>query len=263
MIPALNRDGDILSDFVLPLFGSIAGSESLVVAFVDDYTPEGDHGRGGTRHRAVAGRKEHREPARDDPRRRRAAHPHGRATRQAAAGRAIREAALEAVAAGIRTADLGGHSSTTEYTEEVISRTRQKLEVWATLGRGLVPCAPTSRASTRASPARCGRWRRRPRQRVRDRDHVPVPHHLPAQRARVLGCDRRASWRRWERDRARRGPRSSGRSSTVSAGAMTLVGALGISASATASIPFVEEPWQAYVAACSWASGSGCSGRAS
>ncbi len=29
VIPALNRDGDILSDLVLPLFGSIAGSESL------------------------------------------------------------------------------------------------------------------------------------------------------------------------------------------------------------------------------------------
>ena len=36
MIPALNRDGDILSDLVLPLFGSIAGSESLLVAFDDD-----------------------------------------------------------------------------------------------------------------------------------------------------------------------------------------------------------------------------------
>src|ERR1041384_2984628 len=33
VIPALNRDGDILSDRVLPLFGSIAGSESMLVAF--------------------------------------------------------------------------------------------------------------------------------------------------------------------------------------------------------------------------------------
>ena len=33
VIPALNRDGDILSDLVLPLFGSIAGSESMLVAF--------------------------------------------------------------------------------------------------------------------------------------------------------------------------------------------------------------------------------------
>ena len=39
VIPALNRDGDILSDLVLPLFGSIAGSESLLVAFGDDYIP--------------------------------------------------------------------------------------------------------------------------------------------------------------------------------------------------------------------------------
>ena len=39
VIPALNRDGDILSDLVLPLFGSIAGSESLLVAINPDYTP--------------------------------------------------------------------------------------------------------------------------------------------------------------------------------------------------------------------------------
>src|SRR5437660_5080245 len=39
VIPALNRDGDILSDLVLPLFGSIAGSESLIVAFGEDYVP--------------------------------------------------------------------------------------------------------------------------------------------------------------------------------------------------------------------------------
>ncbi len=36
VIPSLNRDGDILSDLVLPLFGSIAGAESLLVAFDDD-----------------------------------------------------------------------------------------------------------------------------------------------------------------------------------------------------------------------------------
>src|SRR5438094_8799280 len=40
VIPSLNRDGDILSDLVLPLFGSIAGSESLVVAFEDDLAPQ-------------------------------------------------------------------------------------------------------------------------------------------------------------------------------------------------------------------------------
>src|SRR6184192_4390527 len=39
VIPALNRDGDILSDLVLPLFGSIAGSESLLVAFDEEFQP--------------------------------------------------------------------------------------------------------------------------------------------------------------------------------------------------------------------------------
>ena len=33
VIPALNRDGDCLSDLVMQLFGSIAGAESLVLAF--------------------------------------------------------------------------------------------------------------------------------------------------------------------------------------------------------------------------------------
>jgi len=35
-IPALNRDGDLLSDLVLPLFGSIAGAESVLLALDDD-----------------------------------------------------------------------------------------------------------------------------------------------------------------------------------------------------------------------------------
>lgn len=132
VIPALNRDGDILSDFVLPLFGSIAGSESLVVAFGDDYAPraimaEAAHGTAP----ALFGKNIANPLAMilagaallthmDDP-------------AAATAGRAIREAALEAVAAGIRTADLGGHATTIEYTDEVIDRTRQKLEVWASL----------------------------------------------------------------------------------------------------------------------------------
>ena len=50
-----------------------------------------------------------------------------------AAGRAIREACLEAVADGVRTADLGGSAGTSEFTDEVIRRTRTKLEVWSTL----------------------------------------------------------------------------------------------------------------------------------
>ena len=39
VIPALNRDGDCLSDFVMPMFGSIAGAESVLLAFDDDYEP--------------------------------------------------------------------------------------------------------------------------------------------------------------------------------------------------------------------------------
>jgi isocitrate dehydrogenase (NAD+) len=49
------------------------------------------------------------------------------------AGRAIREACIETVAEGVRTADLGGHAATDEFTDEVIRRTKQKLEVWAAL----------------------------------------------------------------------------------------------------------------------------------
>ncbi len=37
VIPALNRDGDCLSDLVLPMFGSIAGAESVLLAFDEEY----------------------------------------------------------------------------------------------------------------------------------------------------------------------------------------------------------------------------------
>jgi isocitrate/isopropylmalate dehydrogenase len=40
---------------------------------------------------------------------------------------AIREACLEAVGAGVRTADLGGDAGTSAFTDEVICRTRSKL----------------------------------------------------------------------------------------------------------------------------------------
>jgi isocitrate/isopropylmalate dehydrogenase len=48
---------------------------------------------------------------------------------EARAALAIRESCLEAVAAGVRTADLGGHSGTSEFTDEVIRRTKRKLHV--------------------------------------------------------------------------------------------------------------------------------------
>jgi isocitrate/isopropylmalate dehydrogenase len=51
------------------------------------------------------------------------------------ASRAIYEAVFEAVSDGMKTADLGGHASTTEFTSEVIRRVGTKLEVWSTLGQ--------------------------------------------------------------------------------------------------------------------------------
>jgi isocitrate/isopropylmalate dehydrogenase len=50
------------------------------------------------------------------------------------ASRAIRESCLEAVSQGVRTADLGGHAGTTEFTTDVVGRVRTKIEVWSSLG---------------------------------------------------------------------------------------------------------------------------------
>jgi isocitrate/isopropylmalate dehydrogenase len=131
VIPALNRDGDILSDLVLPLFGSIAGSESLLVAFGEDYETralmaEAAHGTAPS----LQGKDVANPMAMILAGAALLSHAGGEAQQ---AGRAIREACLEAVSQGIRTADLGGHAGTTEFTDEVITRTRSKLEVWATL----------------------------------------------------------------------------------------------------------------------------------
>ncbi len=131
VIPALNRDGDILSDLVLPLFGSIAGSESLLVAFEDDFEPaaimaEAAHGTAPS----LQGKNVANPMAMILAGAALLSHAGEDAQR---AGRAIREACLEAVAAGKRTSDLGGDLGTSEFTDEVISRVRQKLEVWATL----------------------------------------------------------------------------------------------------------------------------------
>jgi isocitrate/isopropylmalate dehydrogenase len=49
------------------------------------------------------------------------------------ASRAVYESALETVSDGIRTADLGGHASTTDFTDEVIRRVRTKIDVWSAL----------------------------------------------------------------------------------------------------------------------------------
>jgi isocitrate/isopropylmalate dehydrogenase len=49
------------------------------------------------------------------------------------ASRAVYESVLEAVATGVRTPDLGGHATTSEFTSEVIARVRTKIDIWASL----------------------------------------------------------------------------------------------------------------------------------
>jgi isocitrate/isopropylmalate dehydrogenase len=133
VIPALNRDGDILSDLVLPLFGSIAGAESLLVAFDEDdpeevtaVMAEAAHGTAS----ALQGKNVANPMAMILAAAALLAYA-GEAAQQAS--RAIREASLEAVAEGFRTADLGGDAGTTVFTDEVIRRTKSKLAVWSSL----------------------------------------------------------------------------------------------------------------------------------
>jgi isocitrate/isopropylmalate dehydrogenase len=49
------------------------------------------------------------------------------------ASRAVYESTLEAVHEGLATSDLGGHASTTDFTDGVIERVKRKLDVWSTL----------------------------------------------------------------------------------------------------------------------------------
>ena len=49
------------------------------------------------------------------------------------ASRAIYEAMLETVKDGIATSDLGGHASTTEFTDAVIDKVKAELDIWASL----------------------------------------------------------------------------------------------------------------------------------
>lgn len=134
VIPALNRDGDLLSDMVLQMFGSIAGSESLVLGF--DAT--GDHVR-----TVMAEAPHGTAPTLEG---KNIANPMAMILAGAAllgyfntpeaerASRAIYEAVFESIHAGHATTDLGGRLTTTEFTDEVIRRVSAKLEVWASLG---------------------------------------------------------------------------------------------------------------------------------
>ena len=136
VIPALNRDGDCLSDLVLPMFGSIAGAESVLLGFDADYgvevaMAEAPHGTAPSLQGknlanpmamllacgsvlSYAGTRGYEGAER--------------------ASRAVYESVLETTAAGTKTVDLGGHATTTEFTDAVVEKVRTKIEVWSTLG---------------------------------------------------------------------------------------------------------------------------------
>lgn len=133
VIPALNRDGDTLSDLVIKMFGTIAGAESVVLSLNEDFEvqtalTEAPHGTAPS----LEGKN--------------VANPMAMilaagavlryvGTQEATnASRAIYESTLEAVYDGVRTSDLGGQASTSEFTDEVIRRVKGKLEVWEALG---------------------------------------------------------------------------------------------------------------------------------
>jgi len=132
VIPSLNRDGDCLSDLVMQLFGSIAGAESVLMSFATDLKPdvvmaEAPHG---TAPRLFG---------------KNVANPMAMILASAAvlsfiddrratsASRALYESVLETVREGTATSDLGGHASTTEFTDGVITKVKTKLDVWASL----------------------------------------------------------------------------------------------------------------------------------
>ncbi len=125
VVPALNRDGDCISDLVLALFGSIAGAESVLLALDDALEPvvamaEAPHGTAPSLYGknvanpmamllACAAVLDHAAGG-DEP--------------VAWAASAIREATLDAARDGVRTFDLGGEASTSEVVDEVIRRVR-------------------------------------------------------------------------------------------------------------------------------------------
>src|SRR4051795_12717025 len=122
VIPTLNRDGDLLSDLVLPLFGSIAGAESMLLGLDDELRTtvamaEAPHGTAP----ALLGKD--------------VANPMAMILAVAAVlhyaselghggcetpSQAIYEAVLEATAAGVRTIDLGGQTTMSGFTDEVV-----------------------------------------------------------------------------------------------------------------------------------------------
>jgi 3-isopropylmalate dehydrogenase len=136
VIPALNRDGDCLSDLVMPMFGSIAGAESVLLSFESDLETrvamaEAPHGTAP----ALLG-KDIANPMAMILSCGAVLHYAARAGHEGAdtASRAIYESVLETSAAGVRTPDLGGSASTSEFTTSVVERIRTKIDVWSSMG---------------------------------------------------------------------------------------------------------------------------------
>src|SRR6201981_1741666 len=152
VIPALNRDGDTLSDLVIQMFGTIAGAESTLLAFDEDggvsvVMTEAPHGTAP----ALQGKNVANPMAMILAVASLLGYMQGETPRRAS--RSIYEAALEAVSDGIRTADLGGHASTSDFTAEVIRRVKTKVEVWSALA-GVERCGHCRLAiPTRSAPA--------------------------------------------------------------------------------------------------------------
>jgi isocitrate dehydrogenase (NAD+) len=136
VIPALNRDGDCLSDLVLPMFGSIAGAESILLGFDDDYgvevaMAEAPHGTAPS----LLGKDLANPMAMLLACGALLSYASARGYKGAdGASRAIYESVLETTAGGVKTIDLGGHATTTEFTDAVVEKVRTKVDIWSTLG---------------------------------------------------------------------------------------------------------------------------------
>jgi isocitrate/isopropylmalate dehydrogenase len=126
VIPALNRDGDCLSDLVLAMFGSIAGAESVLLALDEDFEPrvamaEAPHG--------TAPSLRGRDVANPMAMFLAVAAVLDYAARQgrpevASAAATVRHAVLGTAADGVRTVDLGGDATTSRVAAEIIARVR-------------------------------------------------------------------------------------------------------------------------------------------
>ena len=127
VIPALNRDGDCLSDLIMPMFGSIAAAESVLLSFDEDYKTtvamaEAPHGTAP----ALLGKDVANPLAMIlacGAVLKHAVDRYGPEAERASS--AIYEAALDTVASGVKTHDLGGDAGTTEFTDEVVERVRK------------------------------------------------------------------------------------------------------------------------------------------